>query len=121
MSKNNDFGKEAEAQAVNFLRNKKYEILHTNYRCGHKEVDIICKNNGVLVFVEVKYRSYDSFGFPEEFVDERKKEHLRVAANFYVNQLTELTPIRFDIIAVTPKKQADTGQFAFKHFVDAFF
>lgn len=121
MSKNNDFGKEAEAQAVNFLRNKKYEILHTNYRCGHKEVDIICKENGVLVFVEVKYRSYASFGFPEDFVDEKKKEHLRIAANFYASQLDELTPLRFDIIAVAPDGQGSGSTFSFLHFVDAFF
>lgn len=119
MSKNNDFGKEVELQAVNFLKSKKYKILHTNYRCGHKEVDIICSYKGLLVFVEVKYRSYFSFGYPEDFVTEQKREHLRQAALAYVSQLDTLTPVRFDIIAVT--REAPDKPFRFIHFEDAFY
>ena len=62
-------GKKGEQMAADYLRSKGYQILETNWRMGHLEVDIIAIGNNMLVFVEVKTRATNAFGEPEVFVD----------------------------------------------------
>lgn len=117
MSKNNELGKDAEILAVNYLKEKSYQILERNWRYGKKEVDIICKKDNVIVFVEVKFRSYESFGLPEEFVRADKRRHLIAAAEAYMERINELTELQFDIIAVSK----DFKPSSILHIEDAFY
>ncbi|RMD50459.1 DUF91 domain-containing protein [Candidatus Parcubacteria bacterium] len=68
------FGDKSEAKAVKFLRAAGYKILIRNYRTVFGEVDIVAKDGDEFVFVEVKARHSDKFGYPEEAVTERKKK-----------------------------------------------
>lgn len=88
--------------AASFLLNKQYELLHTNWRYGKKEIDIIARQGATIVFIEVKTRSTQFFGMPEEAVHARKEELLLRAADSYLHQYA-LRPdnIRFDIISIT--------------------
>ena len=52
--KRHDFGRHCEIMACNYLEQEGYTILETNWRSGHKEIDIIAKENEMLVIVEVK-------------------------------------------------------------------
>lgn len=119
MSKHNELGKDAEIIAVNFLKKNDYLILEQNYRHGHKEIDIICKDQEILVFVEVKYRSSIKYGWPESFVTTKKQENLKIAATHYLNNFDAPIPCRFDIIAIEPHPL--TGELEITHFKDAFF
>ena len=56
MAEHNEFGKEGETAAADFLTEKGYSILHRNWRCGKKELDIVAKYNNELIVVEVKSR-----------------------------------------------------------------
>jgi len=56
MAKHNEFGKQGEELAAQFLMEKGYEILERNWRNRHKEIDIIAKDGEELVIVEVKTR-----------------------------------------------------------------
>ena len=85
-----------------YMEEKGYTILEMNFRCRQGEVDIIAKNDEYLVFVEVKYRSDVSNGFPEEAVDKRKQKRICQAARYYmyIHNLNEYTPIRFDVAGI---------------------
>ena len=65
-------GQEQEVKAACFLKTQRYQILERNYRCKKGEIDLIAREGQYLVFVEVKYRSTNESGLPEEAVDLRK-------------------------------------------------
>jgi putative endonuclease len=54
MAQHNDFGKEGEALALEFLRKNDFEILHCNWRYSRYEIDIIAKKQSLLHIIEVK-------------------------------------------------------------------
>lgn len=117
MATHNDFGTEGEALAVQYLKGKGYSIVAVNYRFEKSEIDIIAKHNETLVFVEVKARSSNRFGFPEEAISEKKKEKLMEGAEAYLLENNLQCPIRFDVIAIT--KSGDSVEM--EHIEDAFF
>ena len=94
-------GDKAELKAVNFLENKGYEVLERNYRSGRNEIDIISSIGGVLVFVEVKYRSSAYFGHGELDVDDAKLERIKEAAENYIFEIDWQKDIQFDVLAIT--------------------
>lgn len=113
-----EIGKKGEALAVQFLEEKGYEILATNWRFRRSEVDIIAKDGPILVFVEVKTRSYDYFGEPASFISARKKVLLQDAAAAYMHQINHTWEIRFDIIGILLPTNKDV---TIQHYEDAFF
>ena len=117
MAKHNEIGLLGEKLAVNFLTEKGYEILETNWRFKRAEIDIIAKQEDTLVFFEVKTRSSDFFGQPEEFVTSQKEDLMADAAGVYCEQVGHDWAIRFDIIGIVLKKNAPV----INHFEDAFF
>ncbi|WP_114782840.1 YraN family protein [Botryobacter ruber] len=94
-------GQSGEDSAVNFLRTKGYTIRFRNYRYKRAEIDIIAEHNGILVFVEVKTRASDKFGYPEEAVGAKKERLLIAAAENYIYHTNWQHDIRFDIISIT--------------------
>jgi putative endonuclease len=106
-------GKEGEKRAAEFLQLKGWKIIAQNYRYKHGELDIIGIDKDVLVFVEVKFRKNNNFGFPEDFVNNRKMDMVRkTAINFMIKENWQ-NDIRFDIISIT-------GEETPEHFEDAF-
>lgn len=94
-------GKMGEELAVTQLRTMKYQILERNYRCLLGEMDIIAREKGSLVFVEVKTRATKDFGGPAAAVHERKQRQLSRIALLYLNQKKiRDVPARFDVVAV---------------------
>ena len=94
-------GQTGERMAARFLEKMGYGVLETNYRFGHKEIDLICRDGDYIVFVEVKARSGTGHGLPAESVDARKRSHLRVAASIYLQQMgTPDAFCRFDVVEV---------------------
>jgi len=94
-------GKKGEDLAIAQLKALKYKILERNYKCPLGEMDIIAREKGTLVFIEVKTRATKDFGGPAAAVDERKQRQLSKVALTYLNQkkLTAV-PARFDVVAV---------------------
>ncbi|MBX0292708.1 YraN family protein [Hymenobacter sp. HSC-4F20] len=111
-------GSDGEDAALQYLLERGYALVHRNYRYRRAEVDLIVRKGAyLLVFVEVKTRSSAQYGYPEEFVTERKRQLLRIASEQVQEELQWRGDIRFDIIALTP---AATG-LRVEHFEDAFF
>lgn len=119
MAKHNELGKKGEKAAVEFLRKAGHEILAQNYRFSRAEVDIISKEENIIVFTEVKTRSTEHFGFPEEFVDKKKIKLVKEAAEKFLYQNSFDSEVRFDIISITLTQQGK--KFKIHHIKDAFF
>lgn len=100
MAKHNELGKEGEKIAAEFLRRSGYRILETNWRFEKKEIDVIAQKNDLIIIVEVKSRSTDYFGKPEEFVSTDKQRNLIEAADYYLQQLDFEAEVRYDIISI---------------------
>jgi len=94
------------------------ELITRNWRYKRAEVDIIAKENGILVFIEVKTRESIAFGPVESMVSRRKQRLLIDAAMAYMRSINYDWEIRFDIIAIhgVPDKSHEIV-----HFRDAFF
>lgn len=117
MGKNRETGSRGERIAEEYLLAKGFTILHRNWRTAHKEVDLIAYEAGLLVFLEIKTRSGLLFGFPEESVTEAKQNHLRIAAEVFLEKFSEYKTVRFDIISIVLKDGAVAD---LRHIIDAF-
>jgi len=94
-------GAAGEKLAGQFLVQRGYRLIETNYRCREGEVDIIAIKNDCLVFVEVRTKRSSVFGGPEESITERKKQHLRAVAARYRETHADLPQAwRIDVVAV---------------------
>jgi putative endonuclease len=82
-------GRIAERLAAEYLAAHGFQIIGTNWRCPEGEIDIICRNNDNLVFVEVRAKSTPDFGSPAESVSLRKRKKLIAAAQSYLSTLAE--------------------------------
>lgn len=117
MAEHNEFGREGEEAAVEYLMRKGYSIRHRNWRCGKKELDIIAEFQKELVIVEVKTRKNILFGDPEEAVTTRKIRRIVSSTDAYLRKFAIDLPVRFDIITVVGEK----APFTIKHIEEAFF
>lgn len=114
MASHHEVGKKGEELAADYLRSKNYQVLHINWRYGKLEIDIVARYQQTLVFAEVKTRSTQYFGMPEEAVHAHKIRLLQRAADRYMEQYgLQPAEIRFDIISVTVDQEV-------VHFEDAF-
>ena len=93
-------GAKGENLALDFLEQKGYKILEKNCRSERYEIDIIAEYQNTVIFVEVKTRSSDYYGFPEEAVNITKQEHILKAAEDYVFMHDIKNEIRFDIVSI---------------------
>ncbi|QCR25161.1 YraN family protein [Pontibacter sp. SGAir0037] len=94
-------GQSGERQAAVYLQQKQYTIRHRNYKYKRAEIDLIAQKDDTLVFVEVKTRATDKFGFPEEAVNWKKEKQILKAAEQYIQAVSWEQDIRFDIISIT--------------------
>jgi putative endonuclease len=119
MAEHNELGKKGEKLAIDFLIENDYKILEKNYRYLKAEVDIIARKKDVLVVVEVKTRSSDYFGNPQDFITPKKIKLLVSAIDYYVVQRDLDVEVRFDIIAIIHQKnktKIEHLENAFLHF-----
>jgi putative endonuclease len=98
-------GRDGERFAVSCLREAGYTIIARNYRCRYGELDIVARHQGSVVFVEVKTRSGETYGAPEEAVSPAKKRRLvRLAHAFCAARGMQTLPARFDVVSVRYRK-----------------
>ncbi len=95
-------GRHAEALARRTLEGAGVRILDQNFRCPAGELDLIGDHGGILCFVEVRSRTDETLGAPEETVDARKRSRIRAAARAWLCAREDLgaRACRFDVVAV---------------------
>ncbi|MDR0769468.1 MAG: YraN family protein [Dysgonamonadaceae bacterium] len=117
MAEHNELGKDGEAAACAYLKENGYKILHTNWRRGRCELDIVAQTEDELVIVEVKTRSDGGLGDPEDAVTNSKIKNIIEAADIYIKSSDIDLPARFDIISIIGK----SPNFEIEHIEDAFY
>jgi len=117
MAEHLDLGRKGESLAKAHLESAGYEIMDENWTHGRAEIDLIAYKDSVIIFAEVKTRTGNYFGEPEDFVDTRKQKMLIKAADEYIYKMDHQGEVRFDIIAILFDKQKN---YTLKHIEDAF-
>jgi putative endonuclease len=96
-----ELGRWGEDLASAFLREKGFLILERNVHTPYGEIDLMAKQGGSIIFIEVKTRSSDAFGFPEQSITKTKREHLIAAADHIMGSRMEgEADWRIDVIAI---------------------
>ncbi len=95
-------GREAEELAAAFLEERGFAILDRNHAIRQGEVDLVAREGDVLCFVEVRSRTSEAQGGPEETVSAAKARRVVAAATDWAARNGGLDrEIRFDVVAVT--------------------
>ncbi|NIS81400.1 MAG: YraN family protein [Anaerolineales bacterium] len=90
-----------EGVAAEYLREKGYEILSRNWRSPEGEIDLVALDGDTFVFVEVRTRSSDTFGTPEESLTQRKRHRLKLAGLAYLDAMQAYESMwRIDVVAI---------------------
>jgi len=96
-----EIGTVGEDLASGYLKDLGWEIVERNFRSSKGEVDIIAKDHGVLVFVEVKNYSFRSFYLPSFSIDKNKKQCIIKTAKYYLyKKKIDDVNCRFDVITI---------------------
>ena len=113
-------GRWGEEQAAGYLRRKGFRVTDVNWKCRFGEIDLIAEDGVYLCFVEVKLRKTAAYGSAASFVDWRKQQRLRTAAELYLaGHPTGLQP-RFDVIEIYAPQGTDTENPGIFHLENAF-
>lgn len=102
MNHNQRIGKWGEEVAAEYLTARGYEIIARNARTPYGEIDIIAKQSGIVIFVEVKTRTSNKMGMPEESITARKRQHMVSAAEHYAAE-HEIDDWQIDVISIEGK------------------
>ena len=89
-----------EKLACDYLKKLNYVILDKNFNCKFGEIDIIAKDAKEIVFVEVKTRTSEDYGQPQEAVDCFKLRKMIKTVNYYVGTYNLNCDVRIDVIAI---------------------
>ncbi|HXD10067.1 MAG TPA: YraN family protein [Anaerolineales bacterium] len=105
MKHNQRIGKWGESTAAEYLTQHGYEIMERNIRTPYGEIDIIARQGDITIFVEVKTRTSNKMGLPEESITARKREHMLSAADYYAAE-HEIDHWQIDVLAIEGKPGA---------------
>lgn len=117
MGKHNEFGKEGEQIAADFLLKKGYTIAYRNYRYLKAEIDIIAKKDDIIAIVEVRSRTSDYLENIAETITPKKIKLLVMAADHYIQSSDIDHEVRFDIITILKNRH----RFELEHLENAFY
>ena len=79
-----ELGRKGEDIAAGFLEESGYQILKRNYRIGHSDIDILARNEEFLVFVEVRTKTKEDRGMPEDTLTSKKLRRMKNTAELYI-------------------------------------
>ena len=93
----------AEDLVLRYLSASGLTLEARNYRCHRGEIDLVMRDDEVLVFVEVRYRAGDRYGGAAETVDHRKRGRIAAAAAHYLqtHPRSGRGACRFDVVSVS--------------------
>lgn len=97
-------GQWGEELAAKKLRSDGFVILEQNYHTPYGELDLVARRDHLVVFVEVKTRTTQTFGQPEDSVTPRKRDHILQSIDYYLQNHPDLDcDWRVDVAAIRGK------------------
>ena len=116
-SSHQKLGSWGETLAARFLEEKGFTILEKNFRAERGEIDLICKDENCIVFVEVKTRRSPAYGPPETSITPSKQRQLyKIAQAYIATHPTENMDYRFDVVVIDGTPQ----HYEIRYYPDAF-
>lgn len=111
-------GKNAEQAACDYLCAQGLILLESNYHGPRGEIDLVMRDAGTTVFIEVRYRRSPRFGSSAESVDRRKQDKLLATAAHYLQRHPQAArgDCRFDVVAMS----SDNGAHQLNWITNAF-
>jgi putative endonuclease len=105
-----EIGQQAEQQAMLWLSRHNLKLVERNYHSPFGEIDLIMREAAALIFIEVRYRQYNSFGGAAESVTHSKQQKIRKTAQHFLSQNPKLASqaCRFDVMAAQPGASSAT-------------
>jgi len=115
---NVETGRLAEQRAADYLMAKGYKMLARNFKFKHMgELDIVASQGTTLVFVEVRYRKYRTYGTPEGSLTAKKLQTVRRTSEAWMSRNRyHGYAVRFDVVAI----DMFTGNEEIRHYENAF-
>jgi len=75
--------------------------VQRRFRSGHRDIDLVVEQEGIVAFVEVKARRGPQFGGPLLAVNWRKRKELERSAKVWVDRHgRDAEQYRFDVVGV---------------------
>lgn len=102
MKHNQRVGKWGEESAAEHLTQKGYKILARNARTPYGEIDIVACLDDMVIFIEVKTRTSNSMGLPEDSITQRKRQHMIACAEHYAAE-HKIDHWQIDVISIEGK------------------
>jgi len=95
-------GNECEKLALAYLRRRGLRLVCRNFRCRFGEIDLVMRDDAVLVVVEVRYRRPGQYASAAMSVDAGKQRRLVLAGSMFLAGAPEYadSPVRFDVVAL---------------------
>jgi putative endonuclease len=95
-------GARYEDAALAHLERAGLTLIARNYHCRYGEIDLVMRERGTVVFVEVRYRRSGAFGGGIDSVDAGKRARLVRAASAFLADHPRLADAtcRFDVLAI---------------------
>lgn len=97
-------GQLGENLAKKYLENKGFKIIDTNYRTKLSEIDLIAQFKDIMVFIEVRTRTGDKFGAPEQSLTRKKVNKVIKNAQMYMKYKGYTGRYRIDAVCVVLDK-----------------
>ena len=100
-SNRQNLGRRGEDIAATHLKRHGYKIICRNFRTRFGEIDIIAKDRGTIVFIEVKSRTGIGYGSPASAVTLKKQQQISRVALLYISEHNLGDAVaRFDVVSV---------------------
>lgn len=115
MATTQEKGSRGERAAAEWLLDRGFRLLHTNWRSGRYEIDIVAEKTGTLHIVEVKLRRAGGLTSPEDAITPAKFAALQKAAAAYIMAYGVDLEVQFDVVAV----EEMGGSFEIRYIPDA--
>jgi putative endonuclease len=103
MTTRQEKGAAGEALAADHLERQGLLVLERNFRVHSGEIDLVCRDRGTIVFVEVRLRNRGDFGGAAASITPQKQARLTLAARHWLARHGE-QPCRFDCVVIDAGK-----------------
>jgi putative endonuclease len=110
-------GELGERIAERWLRHRGWRVVQRRFRNGHRDIDLVVEQEGMVAFVEVKARRGDQFGDPVESVNWKKQRELGRSARIWIARHGRRDDAyRFDVVGIL----VDRSRVRVRHIENAF-
>jgi putative endonuclease len=93
-------GQLGEQEALAYLQHQGLELVETNFSCKAGEIDLIMRERGTLVFVEVRKRSGSLRGAAAASITPAKIRRIVCAAQLYLSRFPRMPACRIDVVTI---------------------